>query len=72
MRPGLRGRRRGDSTLYVNGKSVGETTSDQWETVLTFPFNADCTTPTTYAFSGENQAGVAAFIGDINHCGEAI
>ena len=33
---------------------------------------ADCTSPTVYAIDGSDAAGVSAFIGDINHCGEPI
>ena len=60
------------STLYVNGENVGETTVDQWQQVMTFPFQASCSTPTVYAVDGVDNAGVSAFIGDINHCGEPI
>ena len=30
------------STLYVNGQNVGETTAGQWNEELTFAFTADC------------------------------
>ena len=60
------------STLYVNGNVVGETQPAQWTEVGTFEFNAPCNQPTVYAVDGSDAAGVSAFIGDINHCGQAI
>ena len=60
------------STLYVNGQNVGETEPSQWTQTETFEFNAPCSEPTVYAVDGSDAAGVSAFIGDINHCGQAI
>ena len=60
------------STLYVNGQTIGETHPSQWTEVGTFEFNAPCGQPTVYAVDGSDAAGVSAFIGDINHCGQAI
>jgi hypothetical protein len=60
------------STLYVNGQNIGETHPAQWTEVGTFEFNAPCNQPTVYAVDGSDAAGVSAFIGDINHCGQAI
>lgn len=60
------------STLYVNGQNVGETHPSQWTQVGTFEFNAPCDQTTVYAVDGSDAAGVSAFIGDINHCGQAI
>jgi hypothetical protein len=60
------------SSIFVNGKRVGETTARMWREVKSFAFNAPCSSPTVYAVDGSDKAGVSAFIGDINHCGEAI
>ena len=60
------------SRLYVNGKQIGQTTIREWATTLTFDFRAQCDKPTVYAIDGRDKAGVAAVIGDVNHCGEAI
>ena len=60
------------STVYVNGQNVGETTVSQWETTEMFAFEADCSSPTTYAIDGVDNAGVSAIIANFNHCGEVL
>ena len=37
-------------TVYVNGKQVGQSTIEQWDSTERYAFSASCDTPTLYGF----------------------